>query len=66
MTAKQDAKKIRAWKNANVHRVTIEIRKELDIPNRIAAAVDAGYAASRQDYIIKAVSERLERDGFPQ
>ncbi len=63
---KQDAGKIRAWKIKEIDRITIEPRKLLQIPARIAAAVEAGRAASRQDYIIRAITEALDRDGIPE
>lgn len=61
---KQDAAKIRAWKTANVDTIRAEARKGLHLPERIAAAVEAGRAGSRQEYIIGAICERLERDGI--
>ncbi len=50
------------WQKEHVERLTIKPRKELKLPERIQAAVDHGLAASRQDYIIKAVLEALEHD----
>ena len=61
---KQDAAKIRAWKKAKIDRIIFEARKEMRLPERIAAAVEAGRAGSRQEYIIGAICERLERDGI--
>ena len=61
---KQDPVKIRAWKRENIDTIRAEARKELRLPERIAAAVDAGRASSRQEYIIGAICERLERDGI--
>ena len=63
---KQDAGKIREWKIRETDRITIEPRKLLQIPARIAAAVEAGRAASRQEYIIRAITEALDRDGIPE
>ena len=63
---KQDFAKIAAWQAANIDRIEIKPRKDLHVPERVAAAVAAGCAGSRQDYIITAICERLERDGFGQ
>lgn len=63
---KQDWTKTAAWQAVNVDRIEIKPRKDLHLLDRIAAAVDAGRAGSRQDYIIGAICERLERDGIPE
>lgn len=62
---KQDAAKIRAWKRANTDRIFLEARKSLAWPDRLAQAVQKGYASSKQEYIIQAVEDRLRRDGIP-
>ena len=62
MAGKQDAQKISQWQAEHIDRISIKPRKELKLPERIQAAVDHGLAASRQDYIIKAVLEALEHD----
>lgn len=64
--AKQDAKKINAWKAANITRLNIEVRKDSGILERIQAAVDAGVAKSRQAYIVEAIRAALDRDGIPE
>lgn len=45
-------------------RIVIKPRKTSNYPARIQSAVDAGNAASRQAYIIEAIEQRLEKDGF--
>ena len=60
----QDHKKIAAWQAAHVEHMDIRPRRELQLGRRIARAIDAGLATSRQDYIIGAVCQRLERDGI--
>ena len=65
MANKQNIEKIAAWKKANVTRITIEVRNDSGIADRIAAAVEAGKAASRQAYIVAAVETALAGDGFP-
>ena len=65
MKRKQDYAKIKAWQTANTDRIEIKPRKELNIPARIQAAIDAGCADSRQEYIIDAISAALDRDGIP-
>lgn len=62
--AKQNYALQNAWKKENTDRIQITPRKDLRLPERIAAAVDAGRAGSRQEYIIGAICERLERDGI--
>lgn len=54
------------WQKEHVERLTIKPRVELHLSERIQIAVDNGKAASRQDYIIKAVLEALDRDGIPE
>ena len=63
--AKQDVKKINAWKAANITRLNIEVRKDSGILERIQMAVDSGKAKSRQAYIVEAVKDALNRDGIP-
>lgn len=65
MASKQDTKKIAAWKAANVDTIRFEVRKAERLNERIAAAVSAGKAASRQAYLIAAINARLTEDGFP-
>ena len=65
MAKKQNYAQIRAWRTAKTDRIEIQPRKELNIPARIQAAIDAGCADSRQEYIIDAISAALDRDGFP-
>ncbi len=64
MPSKQNIEKIGEWKAKNVDRIVFEPRKEKQFPARLAAAIEAGKAASRQEYIIAAVEAALERDGF--
>ena len=64
MPSKQDTKKIDAWKAQNVDRIVIEPRKDKLLPARLKAAVEAGKATSRQEYIITAIEEALSRDGI--
>ena len=64
--AKQNYALQNAWKRENTDRIQITPRKQLHLPERIAAAVEAGRAGSRQEYIIGAICERLERDGIPE
>ena len=65
MPSKQNISKIGEWKAGNVDRIVFETRKEKQFPARIAQAVEAGKAKSRQAYIISAVDAALERDGYP-
>lgn len=60
----QNYANIKRWQLENTDRIEIKPRKDLRIPDRIQHAIDAGRAASRQDYIINAVLAALERDGF--
>ena len=54
------------YREKSLDRIEIQTQKRLAIPARIAAAVEAGRAASRQDYIIRAITEALDRDGIPE
>lgn len=54
----------RRWRAKALDRLEVQTRKELEIPERIAAAVEAGRASSRQEYITKAILSALERDGI--
>ena len=65
MASKQNITKIDAWKADNVDRIVIQPRKARKLPERLGKAVEKGLAASKQDYIIKAVEAALERDGEP-
>lgn len=62
--AKQDYTKINNWKKENTDRIQILPHKDDRLPERIENAINAGKSASRQAYIIEAVKERLEREGF--
>ncbi len=64
MSSKQNIGKIGEWKAKNVDRIVFEPRKEKQFPARLAAAIAAGKAGSRQEYIIAAVETALARDGF--
>lgn len=55
---------IKKWNSENTDRLEIKPRKELDIPNRIEMAIACNVAKSKSDYIIGAILQRLERDGF--
>ena len=65
MASKQNITKIDAWKAENLDRIVIQPRKARKLPERLSKAVEKGLAASKQDYIIKAVEAALERDGEP-
>jgi len=52
------------WQAANVDVIRIKPHKRDMLRERIAQAVDAGRAKSQQDYIITAVKDKLEKDGF--
>ena len=56
----------RRWKSKAIDILQIEARKELCIPDRVRAAVEAGKSVSRQRYIIDAILSALERDGIPE
>lgn len=62
--AKANIEKINKWKAANITRINLEVRNDTGIMEAIQSAVSAGYAKSRQAYILKAVREALQRDGF--
>lgn len=55
---------IKEWKAENTDRIQAAARKELDIPNRIEMALACNVAKSKSDYIVGAILQRLERDGF--
>lgn len=57
--------KINEWKAANVSRINLEIRNDTGIMEALQSAVSAGFAKSRQSYILNAVCAALERDGIP-
>ena len=65
MPSKQNLGKIDAWKAQNIDRIVIQPRKERKLPERLTKAVEKGLAASKQEYIIKAVEAALVRDGEP-
>ena len=65
-TTKAHMAATRRYRAKSLDRIEVQARKELRFPDRIAAAVEAGRAASRQDYIIRAISEALDRDGIPE
>ena len=62
--AKANIEKINQWKAANITRINLEIRNDTGMMEAIQSAVSAGCARSRQAYILNAVREALERDGF--
>lgn len=61
---KAEIKAIDKWQAANVERITIKPNLKYRIGERVQTAVDAGISPSRQAYIIDAIREKLERDGF--
>lgn len=63
--AKQDNSRILRWKAENVIRIPLEVRKDSHIIDRLQRAVSVGKAKSRQDYIVTAIVEKLDRDGIP-
>jgi len=64
--AKQNYAAISKWQKENVDRIQILPRKDEHIPDRIQLAIDAGFAPSRQAYILAAIRAALERDGIPE
>lgn len=62
MDKKQRDDYIAAWQAENVERIVVKPNKKLNFTERIAAQVAAGKAKSRQDYIIRAVLNALEKD----
>ena len=62
--SKANIEKINQWKAAKITRINLEIRNDTGVMEAIQSAVSAGCARSRQSYILKAVREALERDGF--
>ena len=52
------------WKREHMTRIALEVRKEDDILQRMADAVAAGYAPSRQGLIREAIAEWLEKREF--
>lgn len=44
--------------------ILIQPRKDAELPRKIAEAIAAGKAASRTEYIVTAILEKLERDGI--
>lgn len=63
--AKANIEAIAKWQKEKTDFIRFRVRKENQIPDRVQQAVDAGKAKSRQDYYIKAIMEKLERDGIP-
>lgn len=57
-------KYIRDWKKANTEKKLLEMPKELCIQARIKTAIQNGKDTSIQSYMINAILQRLERDGF--
>ena len=55
---------IDSWTKENTDRIVIKSRKSDDLPGRIQKAIDAGVSSSRQAFIIEAVRDRLEKEGF--
>ena len=64
MISKSQLRATAKWQAEHIERIEIKARKELCIKQRVAAAVAAGNCNSQQDYIIKAICEKLEKDGF--
>lgn len=62
--ARANIGKINEWKAANVSRINLEIRNDTGIMEALQSAVSAGFAKSRQSYILNAVRAALERDGI--
>ena len=60
----KDIERIAQWKRENTDRIVIDARKEYHIPDRIAAAIKDGHAASRQDFIVSATLDALNRLGY--
>ena len=44
--------------------LTVRILKAEAINDRIAAAVNAGHAKSKAEYVLQAINDRLRSDGF--
>lgn len=63
--AKQNIEAIAKWQKENTDFIRFRARKELHLPERAELAVQAGIANSKQDFYIKAILEKLERDGIP-
>lgn len=66
MAKKQNNQAIIAWQKENTELIRIHVRKNEQLSERIAQAVEAGKDNSRQSYILNAVRTRLEADGFPK
>ena len=66
MAKKQNNQAIIAWQKENTELIRIHVRKNEQLSERIAQAVEAGKDNSRQSYILNAVRARLEADGFPK
>lgn len=67
LTAEQMARKIEY--NNQLVKETIDVfhikaQKRRNLPERIAKAVESGLSNSKQSYIIEAIEQRLEKDGF--
>lgn len=60
--AKQNVQKINEWKANNVKRINLEFRTDSGLLERIQKLVDAGKYKSRQNFIVEAVAEKLERE----
>lgn len=63
--AKQNIEAIAKWQKENTDFIRFRVRKDKQIPDRVQMAVDAGAANSRQDFYIKAILEKLDREGIP-
>lgn len=57
-------KYIRDWKKENTEKKLLEMPKNLCILARCKAAIQNDMDASVQAYMINAILQRLERDGF--
>lgn len=63
--AKANIEAIAKWQKEKTDFIRFRARKELHLPERAELAVQAGIANSKQDFYIKAILEKLERDGIP-
>ena len=63
--SKEQMQKIAQYQRENNEQILLKPRKSDRISERIELAIQHGKAKSRQDYILRAVKEALERDGFP-
>lgn len=52
------------WQADNVDRIEIRPNKIYNLPARVAHAVADGKSTSKTAYIVEAVIQRLQRDGY--